>query len=113
MFPNPHSVYLHDTPSKSYFNETTRTFSHRCVRVQKPFELAARVLDDPQWSTQAILDQVATGKTRTVHLKRPIPVLILYWTAAVGRDGRTYFLPDVYGRDAGIIRWSSRCGCCW
>ena len=89
MFPNPHSVYLHDTPSKSYFNETTRTFSHGCVRVQKPFELAARVLDDPQWSTQAILDQVATGKTRTVRLKRPIPVLILYWTVTVGRDGVT------------------------
>ena len=103
MFPNPHSVYLHDTPSKSYFNETTRTFSHGCVRVQKPFELAERVLDDPQWSTQAILDQVATGKTRTVRLKRPIPVLLLYWTATV-RDGRTYFLPDVYGRDARIIR---------
>lgn len=104
MFPNPHSVYLHDTPKKKYFKETLRTFSHGCVRVEKPFELAAKVLDDPQWTTEAILDQVATGKTRTVHLKRSIPVLILYWTAAVGRDGLTYFLPDVYGRDPAILR---------
>jgi len=49
---------------------------------------------DPQWSTQAILDQVATGKTRTVRLERPIPVLILYWTATVGHDGRLFDRAD-------------------
>jgi murein L,D-transpeptidase YcbB/YkuD len=104
MFPNPHSVYLHDTPRKAYFNETSRTFSHGCVRVDKPFELAALVLDDPAWTTQALLEAAETQKTRTLPLKKPVPVLILYWTASVGRDGRTYFLPDVYGRDVAIIR---------
>jgi murein L,D-transpeptidase YcbB/YkuD len=104
VFPNPHSVYLHDTPSKSFFNETTRTFSHGCVRVAKPFELAALVLDDPAWTTETLLAAADTNKTRTIVLKKPMPVLLLYWTASVGRDDRTYFLPDVYGRDPAIIR---------
>jgi murein L,D-transpeptidase YcbB/YkuD len=104
IFPNPHHVYLHDTPSKSYFNETSRTFSHGCVRVAKPIELAALALDDPAWTTQTLDEAVATGKTRTVVLQKPLPVLILYWTAAVTPDGRLHFLPDVYGRDPAIIR---------
>jgi murein L,D-transpeptidase YcbB/YkuD len=103
MLPNPHAVYLHDTPSKSYFAETTRTFSHGCVRVEKPVELAVRALDDPAWSAAALERAIASGRTQTVLLPRPLPVLILYWTAAVGRDGLTYFLPDVYGRDPAII----------
>ena len=104
IMPNPHHVYLHDTPQKSYFNETSRSFSHGCVRVQKPFELAALALDDPAWTTQALLDAAATGKTRTIVLRKPLPVLILYWTAAVGSDGRVQFLPDIYGRDPAVVR---------
>jgi len=104
ILPNPHHVYLHDTPQKSFFGETSRTFSHGCVRVQKPFELASLALDDPAWSTQALLDAAATGKTRTVVLKKPLPVLILYWTASADAEGRVHFLPDVYGRDPAVIR---------
>jgi murein L,D-transpeptidase YcbB/YkuD len=104
ILPNPHHVYLHDTPQKSFFNKTRRTFSHGCVRVEKPFDLAALALDDPAWTRQALLDAAATGKTRTIVLKKPLPVLILYWTAAVGPEGRVRFLPDVYGRDPAVIR---------
>jgi murein L,D-transpeptidase YcbB/YkuD len=104
IFPNPHHVYLHDTPAKSYFNETSRTFSHGCVRVQKPMELAALALDDPAWTTQTLTDAAASGKTRNIVLANPLPVLILYWTAAVDGDGRVHFLPDVYGRDPAVIR---------
>jgi len=104
IMPNPHHVYLHDTPQKSYFNETSRSFSHGCVRVEKPFELAALALDDPAWTTQALLDAAATGKTRTIVLRKPLPVLILYWTAAVGSDGQVQFLPDIYGRDPAVVR---------
>ncbi len=104
MFPNPHSVYLHDTPSKSFFNETSRTFSHGCVRVQKPVELAALALEDPAWTTSALEAAIATGKTRTIMLKEPVPVLIFYWTAAVDADGRVMFRPDVYKRDPAISR---------
>jgi murein L,D-transpeptidase YcbB/YkuD len=103
IFPNPHNVYLHDTPQKSYFNEISRTFSHGCVRVEKPFELTAIALDDPAWTTSALLDAAATGKTRTIVLRQPMPVLILYWTAAVGLDGRVQFLPDIYGRDPAVV----------
>jgi murein L,D-transpeptidase YcbB/YkuD len=103
MFPNPHSVYLHDTPTRSAFKAASRTLSHGCVRVEKPFELAGLALEDSGWSTQALLDAAATGKTRTIVLKRPLPVLILYWTAAVGEDGRVTFLPDIYGRDPAVI----------
>jgi murein L,D-transpeptidase YcbB/YkuD len=104
MLPNPHHVYLHDTPQKSYFNETSRTFSHGCVRVQNPFELAAAALDDPAWTTPALLSAAANGKTRTIVLRQPLPVLMLYWTAAAGDDGQAKFLPDVYGRDPAVIR---------
>jgi murein L,D-transpeptidase YcbB/YkuD len=104
MLPNPHHVYLHDTPQKSYFNETSRTFSHGCGRVQNPFELAALALDDPAWTTPALLTAAANGKTRTIVLRQPLPVLIFYWTAAAGGDGRVEFLPDVYGRDPAVIR---------
>jgi L,D-transpeptidase YcbB len=104
MLPNPHHVYLHDTPQKGYFKETSRTFSHGCVRVEKPFELASLALDDPAWTTQALLDGAATGKTRTIVLRKPLPVLILYWTASADADGRVRFLPDVYGRDPAVIR---------
>jgi L,D-transpeptidase YcbB len=103
MFPNSHSVYLHDTPSKSYFEDTSRTFSHGCVRVQEPVQLAAQVLDDAAWNEQSLEDAIATGKTRTVMLKQPIPVLILYWTAAVDSDGRVTFRRDIYDRDAAVI----------
>jgi murein L,D-transpeptidase YcbB/YkuD len=104
MFPNSHSVYLHDTPSKSFFDQTSRTFSHGCVRVQKPVELAALALNDPQWSVEALNAAIATGATRTIMLKNPLPVLILYWTAATDADGRVTFRPDVYGRDPAVIR---------
>lgn len=105
MFPNPHNVYLHDTPAKELFDEPTRTFSHGCIRVEKPFELAELVLDDPvAWNEKALMDSVATGRTRTVFLARPLPVLVLYWTASVGRDNRLRFFPDVYHRDAAVAR---------
>jgi murein L,D-transpeptidase YcbB/YkuD len=104
LFPNSHNVYLHDTPSKSLFEKTSRSFSHGCVRVQHPTELAPYVLDDPAWTLASVDAAVDTGKTRTLTLKKPIPVLILYWTASVGLDNRVYFRPDVYGRDPALIR---------
>ena len=104
VFPNPHSVYMHDTPSKSAFDRDSRMFSHGCVRVEKPFELAALVLDDPTWTTDALRAAAANGTTRTLVVRRPLPVLVLYWTAAVDPDGRVRFLPDVYERDPAVLR---------
>ena len=104
MLPNPYSVYLHDTPTKSLFDRKTRTFSHGCVRVEHPVELAALALDDPAWSVASLDRAIARGQTRTVTLRNPLPVLVAYWSVNVARDGTVEFLPDVYGRDEETLR---------
>ncbi len=103
LMPNRHHIYLHDTPSKAFFSRTTRTFSHGCIRVEHPFALATLALDDPRWTADTLVAAAASGKTRTIVLPRPLPVLVLYATAAVDPDGRTRFLPDVYGRDPEVV----------
>lgn len=100
-FPNLHLVYLHDTPSKSLFDETKRTFSSGCIRTERPLELAELLLVDPvHWNRAALDAAVASGETRTVRVPRPVPVLIIYWTADRDDDGSMVFKPDPYGRDA-------------
>jgi murein L,D-transpeptidase YcbB/YkuD len=100
MFPNPHLVYLHDSPAKALFEQDTRLFSSGCIRVQKPFELAELVLNDPvKWNKAAIDAVIANQATRTVNLANPVPVLILYWTAQPRPDGQVIFRNDVYKRD--------------
>jgi len=104
MFPNPHMVYLHDTPSKSLFDQDERTFSSGCIRVQKAFELAELVLNDPaQWNQATMAAVVATKKMQTVNLAQPVPVLILYWTAQPRADGQVLFRNDVYNRDPATL----------
>ena len=104
MFPNPHLVYLHDTPTKSLFDKDERTFSSGCIRVQKAFELAELVLGDPAtWNQQTMAEVVATKKMQTVNLAKPVPVLILYWTAQPRPDGQVVFRNDVYGRDPATL----------
>ena len=100
MFPNQYSVYLHDTPSKSLFDKDERTFSSGCIRVQKAFELAERVLDDPsRWNQATMAEVVAAKAMKTVNLAKPVPVLLLYWTAQPTPDGQVLFRNDIYGRD--------------
>lgn len=104
MIPNRFTVYLHDTPSKSLFNKTRRAFSHGCVRVDNPLDLAEFVLNDPvKWSRSKIQDAIDTDKTRTVNLPKRIPVYIMYQTAFGGSD-EVQFRPDVYERDARLLR---------
>ena len=103
MFPNEHGVYLHDTPSKGLFDRAGRTFSHGCVRVEKPFELAEQLLARDGWDAARVAAVRRSGETTTVFLSKPMPVLLLYWTTEVGDDGRVYFYEDVYDRDKGIL----------
>ena len=105
MFPNPHHVYLHDTPHRELFASDARTFSSGCIRVEKIEDLTALVLDDPaKWSRQKLDAAIATGKTRNITLARRLPVLLTYWTAVVdGPDGRPHFYRDAYGRDPAFI----------
>ena len=101
MFPNSYSVYLHDTPSQSKFEETDRAFSSGCVRVERPLELAELLLADPAaWNTERIEQAVAAGHTQNVTLPNKVPVLLAYWTAWVDPQGRVNFRRDVYGQDA-------------
>jgi murein L,D-transpeptidase YcbB/YkuD len=105
MFPNEHLVYLHDTPNKALFDRPQRTASSGCIRVERPLELTELVLSGNQGWNRTRIDQViASNQTKRVDLDRPIPVLILYWTAEVAEDGRVAFRDDVYGRDAPVLR---------
>jgi murein L,D-transpeptidase YcbB/YkuD len=103
IFPNPLFVFLHDTPQKSLFGAVQRAFSSGCIRVDDALTLAALVLDDPSWSRARLEAEVATGRTLSVHLNTPLPVLVLYWTASVDTRGRVRFLTDVYQRDSRVL----------
>lgn len=97
--PNPYDVYMHDTPDRQLFAQARRTFSHGCIRVDDPRDLAQILLDSDQWSRTAIDSAIATGRTETVDLPREVPVYVLYWTAFVDPDGMVQFRDDIYGRD--------------
>jgi murein L,D-transpeptidase YcbB/YkuD len=104
IFPNPYNVYLHDTPSKSLFEKAERTFSHGCIRVENPLDLAVQLLQDQeQWDRAAIDRTIASRKSTTVPLSEPLPVLVLYWTANVEDDGRVVFFQDPYSLDQAVI----------
>jgi len=103
MFPNPHNVYLHDTPAQALFNEADRAFSHGCVRLEKPAELAELLLADQGWTPQRIRAAVQAGGETVVNLEKPIPVYISYITAFLGSDGVLHYRRDVYGRDKKLI----------
>ena len=104
MFPNEHSVYLHDTPSKDLFLKDVRTFSSGCIRVDRPLELAERLLDDrSKWSAERIRQVVESGRMTNVTLAKPVPVLLLYFTVTIDREGLVRFSDDVYQRDAKVL----------
>jgi murein L,D-transpeptidase YcbB/YkuD len=104
LFPNSNNIYLHDTPSKSLFSEDNRAFSHGCIRVAKPRDLAIRVLQQmPEWTTQKIDAAMHAGKEQYVTLKKTIPVYIGYFTAFMSSDGQLNFRTDVYKRDASLL----------
>ncbi len=105
MFPNPYAVYLHDTPSRELFKKSERAFSSGCIRVADPLDLAALLLEDQRdWDRAAIDKAVAVGKTRTVKLSTPVPILITYFTAWVDLSGTLQLRRDVYGRDEKVLR---------
>ena len=100
LFPNSYNMYLHDTPAKSLFNESSRAFSHGCMRIQEPFKLAQFLLkNDPSWDDEKINAAMNAGTERTVTLNERVPVFIVYFTAFVDRDGKINFRKDIYERD--------------
>lgn len=99
MFPNRFNVYLHDTPSKSLFAKDLRIFSHGCMRVENPLDLAALLLADQGWTRKKIDATVASGKQRVINLTKPLPVHVTYLTAWVDEGGSVNFRRDIYERD--------------
>jgi murein L,D-transpeptidase YcbB/YkuD len=100
MFPNRHNVYLHDTPADNLFDRLTRNFSHGCIRVEKPQELAELILrEQPEWTPERIWNAMRAGKETHVALKETIPVHIVYFTAWVDESGGLQLVKDVYGYD--------------
>lgn len=104
MFPNPHHVYLHDTPGREHFDRARRAFSSGCIRVERPLELAALLLrGDARWTRERIEAVVAGGGSeQTIQLPRPYLVHLLYWTAWAEPDGTIHFRDDIYQRDAAL-----------
>ena len=100
MFPNKHNIYLHDTPAKKLFGHDRRAYSHGCIRVARPFELAYHLLQpqsqDPEGQFQAMLK---TGKERYHDLETDVPIFLTYHTAFVAEDGTIVYRDDVYDRD--------------
>ena len=111
LFPNPWNIYLHDTPSKSLFQKDVRAFSHGCIRVGKPFDLAYALLapqaDDPEAYFQKVL---SSGRETTVKLETPVPVHLVYFTAWPDARGRIEYRKDVYGRDAALFAALEKAG---
>ena len=103
MFPNGHAIYLHDTPSRHLFARSRRPYSHGCVRVQDPLDLAREVLVTQNWDATAIERVVANGRTRYVNLNEHLPVLLYYLTTRADERGRVGFRDDVYERDARLL----------
>ncbi len=105
MFPNSHNIYLHDTPTKSLFEQDQRAFSHGCIRVEQPRRLAQYVLrHQPEWTEQRIDSAMNGEKELYVNLKHPIPVLIAYFTAWVDQDGYLNFRKDLYNKDSRLAK---------
>lgn len=105
MFDNPYSVYLHDTSAPGLFESDARAFSHGCVRVDQPDELARLILGDRGGlDAQAIASLHADGENLPVDLFDPLTIGLLYWTVDVSDDGELVFHNDIYDRDGVILQ---------
>jgi L,D-transpeptidase YcbB len=104
LFPNKYAIYLHDTPNRQLFEADRRTFSHGCIRIEHPLELAALLLQGQHdWSPGRIEQVVASDSTRGVALEHPLPILIVYWTVSVGASGEVRYAQDIYGLDPPLL----------
>jgi murein L,D-transpeptidase YcbB/YkuD len=100
LFPNSYNIYLHDTPSKSLFSESSRAFSHGCIRLSDAEKLANYLLiNDTAWTPEKIYRAMHLGKEEFVTLKKSETVFIVYFTAWVDSGGQLNFRKDLYNRD--------------
>jgi murein L,D-transpeptidase YcbB/YkuD len=104
MFPNEWNIYLHDTPAKSLFSHEVRAYSHGCVRVARPADLARHLLAAQEADPDGLWSRVrASGRERRIDLERPVPVDIVYRSVWVTPEGHVNYRGDPYGRDAKLL----------
>jgi murein L,D-transpeptidase YcbB/YkuD len=104
LFPNQFDIYLHDTPAKRLFERVSRAFSHGCIRLQRPVELAELLLARQSSDPAALFANThATGRETTINLDTPVPVYLTYHTVWTGADGKPVYFDDVYGRDSRVF----------
>lgn len=103
IFPNSSNVYMHDTPAQEFFAKSRRDFSHGCIRLEKPADLAVWVLrENPGWGMDRVRAAMNGTPNQQVNLVHSIPVLIVYGTVIVTEDGIVHFYDDIYGHDAAL-----------
>lgn len=101
VFPNPHDIFLHDTPQRSLFEQATRSFSEGCVRIEDALTLARHTLRTlPEWTEARLRGEIAALRHETLTLPEPIPVYVLYLPAWVDDEGRAQFRDDHYRRES-------------
>jgi murein L,D-transpeptidase YcbB/YkuD len=110
IFPNHHSVYLHDTNQRRLFVHSKRDFSHGCIRVQDPEALARYALPAGQWTEEKIRKAMYDGERQMVFVGNPIPVYIFYLTAFADNEGPLGFFHDLYGYDAKMASYQLKAG---
>ena len=100
--PNKHIVYLHDTPLKDLFQQSSRAFSSGCVRVESVLELSNWLLQrHAEWTPTLVDSAVQDNVQRSYKLKKAVPVHFVYVTSWASTNGTPYFRPDLYGQDGG------------
>ena len=101
IFQNKCGIYLHDTSSPELFKKHTRDFSHGCIRIGKPIELATYLLSDkPNWTESQILATIDSGNSKAINLTQPMNIHIVYETAWVNEDNQLQFRNDIYSIDS-------------
>jgi murein L,D-transpeptidase YcbB/YkuD len=105
MFPNKFDIYLHDTPERHLFKRSRRTFSHGCIRIARPIDLAEYLLKNENgWDRRKILAEIGNGKRQILKLSHPIDIHILYLTAWTDLHGIVQLRNDVYEGDETLLR---------
>jgi murein L,D-transpeptidase YcbB/YkuD len=103
VFPNEYGVYMHDTAAHSLFSRERRDLSHGCIRVEKPADLAEWVLrEQADWPRERIEEAMQGAEPLSVKVKRPVQVVLMYFTASVMKNGEVHFFRDIYGEDAAL-----------
>ncbi|SFT45945.1 Putative peptidoglycan binding domain-containing protein [Lishizhenia tianjinensis] len=106
LFPNEHSVYIHDTPSKKFFDKAVRSYSHGCIRCQNPLELAGYILErDTNVYNRDSLDVLIARRTqKTIPLNHPFPVFVDYISVGTDSNDAIVFYLNVYNKDEEWLR---------